>query len=72
MTSKSPFKWRHFLPEIILWGVRWYCLYSISYRNLEEMMCDRGVESIAVRFIVGSRDLPPIGQAVSSALEANK
>lgn len=43
MTSKSPFKWRHFLPEIILWGVRWYCLYPISYRNLEEMMCDRGV-----------------------------
>ncbi|OWY60824.1 IS6 family transposase [cyanobacterium TDX16] len=44
MNSKSPFKWRHFLPEIILWGVRWYCLYPISYRQLEEMMCERGVE----------------------------
>jgi len=44
MNSKSPFKWRHFLPEIILWGVRWYCLYPISYRNLKEMMCERGVE----------------------------
>lgn len=44
MTSKSPFKWRHFFPEIILWGVRWYCLYPISYRQLEKMMCDRGVE----------------------------
>ena len=44
MTSKSLFKWRHFLPEIILWGVRWYCSYPISYRNLSEMMCDRGVE----------------------------
>lgn len=44
MTSKSPFKWRHFLPDIILWGVRWYCSYPISYRQLEEMMCDRGVE----------------------------
>jgi transposase-like protein len=44
MNSKSPFKWRHFLPDIILWGVRWYCCYPISYRQLEEMMCDRGVE----------------------------
>ena len=44
MNSKSPFKCRHFPPEIILWGVRWYCLYPISYRQLEEMMCDRGVE----------------------------
>lgn len=44
MNPKHPFKWRHFLPEIILWGVRWYCSYPISYWQLEEMMCDRGVE----------------------------
>ena len=44
MNSKFPFKWCHFAPDIILWGVRWYCLYPISYRNLEEMMCERGVE----------------------------
>jgi transposase-like protein len=44
MNSKFPFKWRHFASDIILWGVRWYCLYPISYRNLEEMMCERGVE----------------------------
>ena len=44
MTSKPPFKWRHFAPDIILWGVRLYCLYPLSYRQLEEMMCDRGVE----------------------------
>lgn len=44
MNSKSPFKWRHFLPEIILLNVRWYCRYALSYRDLEEMMLDRGVE----------------------------
>jgi len=37
------FKWRHFRGEIILWGVRWYCKYGISYRNLEEMLEERGV-----------------------------
>src|SRR5918998_1051164 len=44
MMTDSLFKWRHFLPEIILLNVRWYCRYSLSYRNLEEMMAERGVE----------------------------
>jgi transposase-like protein len=44
MSTSAPFKWRHFLPEIILFNVRWYCRYSLSYRNLEEMMAERGVE----------------------------
>jgi putative transposase len=29
---------------VILWGVRWYVAYPISYRQLEEMMEERGVE----------------------------
>jgi len=32
------------LPEIIVLNVRWYCRYSLSYRDLEEMMAERGVE----------------------------
>jgi transposase, IS6 family len=44
MASQSSFKWRHFLPEIILLNVQWYCRYPLSYRNLEEMMAERGVE----------------------------
>jgi transposase-like protein len=37
------FKRSHFEKEIILWGVRWYVAYPISYRQLEEMMQERGV-----------------------------
>ena len=37
------FKWRHFVGEIILKAVRWYCKYGISCRELEEMMTERGV-----------------------------
>ena len=33
-----------FEREVILWGVRWYVAYPISYRQLEEMMGERGVE----------------------------
>ena len=41
----NPFKWRHFQGEIILGCVRRYCNHGISYRNLEEMMLDRGIET---------------------------
>ena len=37
------FSGRHFPREIILWAVRWYCRYGLSYRDLEEMMTERGV-----------------------------
>src|SRR5215813_13232219 len=39
----SDFKGSHFEKAIILWGVRWYVAYPISYRQLEEMMQERGV-----------------------------
>jgi transposase-like protein len=39
----SVFKWRQFAGEVILWAVRWYCRYGISYRELEEMLGERGV-----------------------------
>ncbi|HEY0322154.1 MAG TPA: IS6 family transposase [Pyrinomonadaceae bacterium] len=41
--NRSLFKWRHYEPEIILLCVRWYCRYQLSYRDLEEMMQERGL-----------------------------
>ena len=40
----NPFKWKHYEGEIILLNVRWYLKYSLSLRNLKEMMAERGVE----------------------------
>src|SRR3954451_21155605 len=37
------FKYRHFEPEIILLCMRWYLRYALSYRDLEEMMAERGL-----------------------------
>ncbi|EXD72320.1 transposase tnpIS15 domain protein, partial [Acinetobacter baumannii 947299] len=39
----NPLKGRHFQRDIILWAVRWYCKYGISYRELQEMLAERGV-----------------------------
>ncbi|BBB10725.1 IS26 transposase (plasmid) [Sphingopyxis sp. EG6] len=40
----NDFKGRHFTGEVILWAVRWYCRYGISYRDLEEMLSERGID----------------------------
>jgi hypothetical protein len=37
------FKWRHYESEIILTCVRWYLRYALSYRDLAEMMTERGL-----------------------------
>ena len=43
MNNQNPFKWRHYEADIILLCVRWYLRYSLSYRDLEEMMRERAL-----------------------------
>jgi transposase-like protein len=43
MLSNS-FKWKHYEGDIILLNVRWYLKYPLSYRNLKEMMIERGIQ----------------------------
>ena len=43
MNNQNPFKWRHYEADIILLCIRWYLRYSLSYRDLEEMMRERGL-----------------------------
>ncbi len=42
--NKNLFKGRQFTAEVILWAVRWYLQFPISYRDLERMLADRGVQ----------------------------
>ena len=37
------FRGFRFPAEVILWAVRWYLQFPISYRDLEAMLADRGV-----------------------------
>jgi transposase, IS6 family len=43
MSDPSLFKWRHFEADIILCAVRWYLRYALSYRDVEELLRERGV-----------------------------
>jgi transposase-like protein len=33
-----------FPPEVILLAVRWYLRYGLSYRDVEELLAERGVD----------------------------
>jgi IS6 family transposase len=37
------FKWRQTAPELILCAVRWYLRYSLSLRDVEELLAERGL-----------------------------
>ena len=38
------FKWRQFEPEVILLGVGWYLRFSLSYRDVKELLAERGLQ----------------------------
>lgn len=44
-TGDNPFKWKQFSHDIILWSVRWYCQFALTYRDLVMMMEERGLSA---------------------------
>ncbi|AXY11340.1 IS6 family transposase (plasmid) [Bacillus thuringiensis LM1212] len=43
MEKENMFKWKHYQPDIILLMIRWYLRYNLSFRDLVEMMEERGL-----------------------------
>jgi IS6 family transposase len=42
--ERSAFAGFRFPPEVILLAVRWYLRFGLSYRDLEELLAERGIE----------------------------
>jgi hypothetical protein len=63
--NKRPalFRGRHFQDEIIVLCLRWYLRYSLSYRDLEEIMAESGTEP-------GSFDHRSLGVTLCAYLES--
>jgi transposase, IS6 family len=68
MENAKLFKWRHFEAAIILLCVRWYLRYALSYRDLKEMMRERGL-SIDHTTIFRSR--PALCSRIGKTLSAS-
>ena len=45
VTRPAIFKWRQTAPEVILCAVRWYLRCSLSLRDVEELLTERGLEA---------------------------
>ena len=45
LTASGLFKWRQFEPEVILLAVGWYLRFSLSYRDVEELLVERGLSA---------------------------
>jgi IS6 family transposase len=45
MTPRSVFAGHRFPPEVIVLAVRWYLRYVLSYRDLEELLAEHGIET---------------------------
>ena len=43
VSSVMNFSSRHFPKDIILTAIRWYLRYKLSYRDIEELMAERGI-----------------------------
>jgi len=68
--KSSPFKWRHYAPDVILLCARWYCRYQLSYRDVEEMMRERELDvdhSTAFRWV--QRYAPEINKRIRPHLK---
>jgi transposase-like protein len=53
---RKAFRRLHYPVDVIAQCVRWYLAYSLSLRNLEEMMAERGIavdHSTLHRWVIG-------------------
>jgi transposase, IS6 family len=39
------FKWRQSEPEVIVMAVGWYLRFSLSYRDVEELLVEHGLNT---------------------------
>ena len=67
------FKWRHFEPEIIICAVRWYLRFSLSYRDVEELLVERGLpadHTTVWRWV--QRYAPELNKKMSTRIETHQ
>ena len=72
ITASNPFKWRHYPGDIIMWCVRWYLRYPISFTHRAEMAVERTGYQCQLHLAMGPGLRSRIGQALPTPSEANK
>jgi transposase, IS6 family len=58
--ARSAFAGFCFPPEVIVVAVCWYLRFGLSYRDVEELLAQRGIEVDHVTIIGGCSGSPPL------------
>jgi transposase-like protein len=58
-----------FPPEVIVLAVRWYLRYGLSYRDLEELLAERGIQVDLITTRLVQRWYAACGESTQQALE---
>jgi transposase-like protein len=75
VSARSAFAGFQFPSEVITLAVRWYLRYGLAYRDVEELLAERGSRSTTSRSIDGCSDslrcsLTPPGRAAAPPVTA--
>jgi len=63
----SAFKGFRFPAEVIVLGVRWYLRFGLSYRDVEELLAERGIEVASIIRHAGSARAPELKRLLASS-----
>ena len=65
MVNKNPFKYFKISPEIIRLAVMFYVRYPLSYRQVEDILHERGIDMGLLRpTVTDQKPLAPMGPPV--------
>ena len=55
--TMNHFKGKQFQQDVIIVAVGYYLRYNLSYREVQEILYDRGINVFIRRFIVGCKNM---------------
>jgi hypothetical protein len=62
--AQSAFAGFRLPPDVIVLAVRWYLRLGLSYRDVEELLAERGIEAVTGPRLLVHRIWPPLLELV--------
>lgn len=72
VNTNKLFHGRHFRREVIILCMRWYLRFKLSFRDLVDMMAERGLYTLLVKPPTPQGGLPPVRVVACVAVPASE
>ena len=67
ITARNPFKGRQYPGEVIVLCVRWYLRYPLSYKDVSELVAERGRGGLQLHLALGAGICTGVVQTLPTA-----